>query len=109
MGTTEMPRHHGLNLFRVKIRAGKGLGVQEHLPNVIGQGIAEPYTVVGELMAAEKHSIEVEGREKVVNAGHPLGHSIVVSVLCPEGKLLESVVGHGQRTIGIDPDAPIGS
>src|ERR1700687_9118 len=83
----EVPRHNCLYHSLVEVRPGQRCMVEQHLPNVPRQCIAVPHTVMGEFVPAEKEPLEVEGREKMIDPSHPLGHTVVVGVLRLECEL----------------------
>ena len=105
----EMTMHQGFKPVTAQVGPGKAPGIQQHLPNVVGKGIAVPDPKMVELVPPEEQPFEVKRGDEMVGAGHPLRHAIVVCVLC-FGRELEQVPGDSRRQrAAVSTQAAIGS
>ena len=50
----QMTLHHGLQRVSLNEGSGERTSIQEHLANVLGEGITVPHTVVIELVSPKK-------------------------------------------------------
>ena len=75
-----MASHYGFDALSVQIRPGKRPRVEQHFPNVFGEGIPVPDPKMVVLVPAEEEALEVQRREEMIDPGHPLGHAVVVGV-----------------------------
>ncbi len=76
----DVTSHHRFEGIPLEVRPGKSSWVEQHFANVLGKEIPVPDPEMGKFVSAEKQSLQVERREDMVDAGCPLGHTVVVYV-----------------------------
>src|SRR5690349_16564267 len=69
-----------LYCLAIEIRPRQSLGIQEHIPNISGEGVPIPNSEVVELVPAEKQPLQVQPRKQMINLGDALRHSVVIRV-----------------------------
>src|SRR6266480_6890644 len=79
--TFEVTLHHGFEPLLFKVRPGKTSRVEQHFPDVPSNSISIPDPEMEDLVPAEEHPFETEGRKGRVDPGHPMGHSHVIRIL----------------------------
>src|ERR1700674_2900683 len=107
----EMVSHDGFEGCELEVRSRKSPRVEQYFPNVSGENISVPDAEMCELVPAKKEPVELERREQMINAGQPLGHTVVVGVFCFECELEEPLrdrrgntsLVSAQATISPDP------
>jgi hypothetical protein len=78
--SSEMSLHDSFHRPSLDVRPGKGPLIQEQVPNVTGETLSIPDSIMVKLMPPEKQSLQMNGGQSMVYAGQPLGHSIIVGV-----------------------------
>src|SRR5437879_2531943 len=76
----------------LEIRPGKTARIEQHVPDVAGERVPVPDAEMVELVPPEEQSFETEGREEMIDPGHPLGHPGVVGILGLEEELEHAAV-----------------
>jgi hypothetical protein len=107
--SAKMPLHDMLNGFSLEIRTGKGSRVEKDLSNVLRELVAIPHAVMRELVSAKEKALEVEGLKHVINPSYPLGHPVVIGVLCLESELEEPTDGRRPESPQASSEATITS
>ena len=90
----EMALHDSFDLLSIQVRSRKRAWIQQHFPNVPGEGIPIPHPKMIKLVPAEEKSLEVEQRKQMIASGHPLRHAVVVGVLRLDSEFEET--SHGR-------------
>jgi len=90
----EVAPHHGFEAFPFEVWPGQRPRVEQHFPNVLGEGIPIPDAEMAELVPPEEEAFDVDGREQMIDPGHPLGHPVVVSVFRFERELEKTPGDH---------------
>ena len=88
--SSEMTPYHGLELVRGEVRAGKRPRLEQHFPNVVGQGVPVPNAEMGNLVPAQEDAFEAKWCQEMIDSGHPLGHPVVVGVFGFKRELKET-------------------
>ena len=75
-----MALHYSFDLRPIQVRSGKSARVEQHFPNVLGEGIPVPDPKMIELVPAEEKPFEMERRKQMIDPSHPLRHAVVVGI-----------------------------
>src|SRR5689334_6103347 len=59
-------------------------------------------------MPSEEKPFEVQGRQQMIDTGHPLGHSVVVGVLGFEGEFVQLMAELREQARAVEAYASIG-
>src|SRR6267143_3500516 len=105
----EVAPHHGLDSVPFEVRPGKRPRVEQHLPNVLGEGIPVPDPEMEQLVPAEEEAFEAKCGKEVIDPGQPLRHTIVICVLRLERELEETSRGHGEEASRASADTAVAS
>ena len=76
----EMSSHHRFKPVRFEVRPGERPRVEQHLLNILGEGIPVPDAEMVELVPAKEEPFEAEEREEMIDPGYPLGHTVIIGV-----------------------------
>src|ERR1039458_5025468 len=72
----------------LQVRTGKRARIEQHLLDVICQTVAVPDAVVVHLVSPQEETLQLQRRERMIEPGEPLRHSVVIGVLGLECELL---------------------
>src|SRR5271167_486080 len=70
--------------------------VEEHFAHIVGELVAIPHAKVAELVPPQKQALDLQRRERMIDARQPLRHAVVVRILGTKRELLEAA--HDGRT-----------
>ncbi len=83
----QMAGHDVFYPVAFEIRPALCLGIEQHLTDVIGEGVPVPDAKMIELVSAKKQSLQMQRRKEMVDLCYPLRHAVVVGILRFESKL----------------------
>src|SRR5579872_3460100 len=77
---TQMAVYNSLNSGSIDIRSRQRTLVQKHLTNVVAQVVSVPNAEMERLVTPKPDTLQMQGREHVIDARHPLRHTHVIGV-----------------------------
>jgi hypothetical protein len=90
--SVEVALDHSFDPDPVEVWPGECPRVEQHFPNIVGEGIPIPDSEMIELVPTKEKALQMDPREKMIDPGHPLGHPVVARVFCLEGKLEQAPI-----------------
>ena len=82
----EMALDHPFERRWLDVWPGKASPIEQHLPNVVRQNVPVPDTEMVEFVPTEEQAFQGQ-RRKMIEPGHPLGHTVVGRVFRLEREL----------------------
>src|SRR5713226_7363086 len=83
-----MAPYHCFEVLLLPVGTGEGARIEQHFAKVAGKEVPVPDAEMVVLVPAQKKALQVERSQKMIDSGHPLGHPVVVSVICLKGEIV---------------------